>query len=182
MRNFKTALSVLVCLAFYRLIGSDGSFMAATAAIICMQSSVEESVASGLSRIQGTAVGAVIGMGLLYLDLAIPRYDLLFFLAPVGIMIVIVLCNAMNRSEAIVIACVVLLVILLQHTDLPPFLYSVRRLADTLVGILVSIGINLLIRKPAATAAEPAQTEDSQDVDSHCEENEKNDEQHGQTK
>ncbi|MDR2296037.1 MAG: aromatic acid exporter family protein, partial [Clostridiales Family XIII bacterium] len=67
MRTVKTALSVLICMLLYRLAAPFGyttnfdAFLACTAAVICMQDSVEKSLKSGRNRLAGTGVGALLG-------------------------------------------------------------------------------------------------------------------------
>lgn len=149
MRNIKTGLSVLVCLLIYHITGllSD-PLLACITAIICMQDSVEKSVAAARHRLAGTALGALLGMLLLYLNGLINVFDLTLFLAVLGIMLFIVLCNMLGSSDAIVVGCVVLLSIVLLPTDQSPLLYSVTRLLDTFIGIFVAVLINRFVINP----------------------------------
>lgn len=155
MRNFKTGLAVFICLLAYNLIGRDGYDLACYAAIIAMQATVEKTVNSGLSRIIGTVVGAMLGMGLSYLNQAVPGLDLVPVTATVGVMAVILFCNVIDHPNSIVIACVVLLVIVLDTSGRSPLLYSVNRLIDTLAGIMVAFLVNRFIRNPDARPIEP---------------------------
>lgn len=152
MRNVKTALAVFICLLIYKLLGISGDFLACTSAIICMQGSVEQSFTSGLNRLQGTALGAAVGMVFLYINLFFHQIDLMLVFAPVGVVVIIMCCSAIRKRDSIVIACVVFLVILLQRSDLNPFLYSLKRLVDTAVGIGVSLGVNRFVVPPAPKA------------------------------
>ena len=54
-RNIKTALSVLICLIFW-----PNSLFAAIAAVICVQSTIENSLKIGLNRLIGTLLGGVL--------------------------------------------------------------------------------------------------------------------------
>lgn len=147
MRNIKTALSVFLCLLLYRVLNRDGDSMACTAAIICMQSSVEQSFKTGIYRMQGTFVGALFGMIFLYTN-QILSLNLGLVLAPVGIVLIIAIFNYAQRPSAIVIATVVFLVILLQYNQATPLLYSIHRLVDTLIGIVIAVAVNLIIKNP----------------------------------
>lgn len=148
MRNLKTALSVSLCLLFYRLTGLDGAFLAAVAAIICLQESVEKSVSIGIHRLTGTAFGAFMGMIFLYIDLYFPSRDLSILLATAGVVVFILFCNALRVNDSIVIGCVVFLSIVLQQSSGSPFWYSVNRLLDTAIGVVFAILINRFIRNP----------------------------------
>lgn len=162
MRNIKTGLAVFLCLALYNQLGRDGYFLAATSAIICMQDSVEKSVSSGLNRLLGTAFGALLGMGLLYLNLYFPYFDLTLLSATLGTVLTILFCNIIRQPDSIVIGCVVLLIIVLEQTNQTPLMYSVDRLIDTFVGIFVAILVNRYVRNPARkrTAAPAAEAPD----------------------
>ena len=148
-RNIKTSLSVFLCLLLYSLIRRDGVLLACTSAIISMQNDLEKSLKSGLDRLVGTACGALLGMGLLYLkELIPPVVDLTPVITTLGIMLFIVFCNVIHKQEAIVIGCVVILMIVLGQTDQNPFVYSVNRLIDTLAGVVISFAVNRFIRNP----------------------------------
>ena len=162
MRNVKTALSVLVCLLIDYIVAWDSSFLACVAAIICLQDSVEKSVTSGLNRLYGTALGALMGIGFLYLNLAVPSLDLTVLLVPVGTILFIMLCNILNKNDSIVIGLMVFLAIVMQQSALPPYVYALTRLVNTAIGVVVAIVINRFIRNPDYPA--PAEPLDEKEV------------------
>jgi len=171
MRNIKTALSVFVCLVFYLLCGfahgmlpsgdstllqllhflldrKDVSF-ACVAAIVSMQSSVEDSVAFSKSRLIGTAVGGVIGIVMVA---SIPRFNhtvLNYLLVSLGVVITIYICNVIKHSMSSSVACIVFLVIVLSiDSGSYAVPYAINRMIDTAIGILISVPINCYIRAP----------------------------------
>lgn len=152
MRNVKTALAVFSCLMLYHFLERDSYFLAAISAIICMQDTVEKSVFSGFNRFLGTAVGAALGTGLLYLRQVVPLdmsvISISAVFAALGTIMLITLCNAIKKPETITIGCVVLLTIVLDQTTQSPLLYGANRLLDTFFGILIAILINRFIRNP----------------------------------
>lgn len=154
MRNIKTAASVLICLLLYRFLPRDGSFLASTSAIICLQDSVEKSVFSGFNRLYGTAVGAVLGTVLLYINQFFASADLTIILATFGVMLLILLCNLLNKNESIVIGTVVFLLILLDQSTEPPVVYGFYRLIDTFIGIAVAIAVNKFLPSPSVPEPE----------------------------
>ncbi|MDR2157131.1 MAG: aromatic acid exporter family protein [Clostridiales Family XIII bacterium] len=166
MRTVKSALSVLICVVAYRLAAhlhittNFDAFLACTAAIICMQDSVKNSLSIGAGRLQGTAIGALLGMGVLYVDLAVHNEIAHIAFVVFGTVLLILICNLLNINNAIVMGCVVFFVITLQTTDADPFLSSVRRLVDTAIGIGVSIAINHLIHNPDRNADDDTSAED----------------------
>jgi uncharacterized membrane protein YgaE (UPF0421/DUF939 family) len=149
MRNIKTALAVLVVLLLYQLLHRETTLLAATAAIICMQDSVEKTLRSGLNRLVGTSAGALIGMLLLYCRQALGGNSLSLLFVPLGIVLIIWFCNFIQKQEATVISCIVLLIIMLEQSPQNPFIYSVNRMLDTLFGIVVAFVINRYICNPS---------------------------------
>jgi uncharacterized membrane protein YgaE (UPF0421/DUF939 family) len=154
MRTSKTALVVFLCMIIYHFAeelnyftGFD-AFIACTAAIICLQDSMVKTLKVGLYRIFGTIVGAALGMLFLYVDMFI-KYDFVYLLlVPVGIVVLITICNWLKINDSIVIGCVILLVILLQQTHEAPYLNGLRRLLDTTVGIVIAIAVNQYVFNP----------------------------------
>ncbi|MDR2771137.1 MAG: aromatic acid exporter family protein [Clostridiales Family XIII bacterium] len=154
MRTVKTALSVLICMVLYHLAAPLGyttnfdTFLACTAAVICMQDSVEKSLKSGRNRLAGTGIGALLGMIFLYIDMLFSNDYLILAIIALGVIALITTCNLLRLSESVVIACVVFLIIALEQTVNGPFISSVQRLLDTSVGVGIAIGINHFVKKP----------------------------------
>jgi uncharacterized membrane protein YgaE (UPF0421/DUF939 family) len=154
MRTAKTALSVFLCLLLYYLLerrgvanGSD-AFLACTAAVISMQDTISNSINRGLNRLEGTFIGALLGMAALYVTPVIPIDFARMAALAVGIILLIVICNILGRNDAIVMGCVVFLVITLQQTEGSPLISSIYRLLDTALGIGISVAINHFIHNP----------------------------------
>lgn len=148
MRTLKTTLAVLLCLIIYHFSGHFGSFLACVSAIICMQDCIDKSIQSGLHRIAGTAIGAALGMAFLYLLRLIANPYLVIALTAFGVLGVIFFCNLLKIENAIIIACTVFFVIVQQHGEGSPLVYSIYRLLDTTLGIIIAILINRFIGNP----------------------------------
>ncbi len=147
MRNLKTALAILLCLLLYQVIPGSVSY-ACIAALIVMQSTLEESLKQARNRIVGIAIGGVFGALFSYGVLLI-RISLLRILAvSVGVTLLILLCNLLGKRGAIVMGCVTFLVIMLPGTPQNPWQYSLLCVIDNTVGIVVAVLVNLLIRPP----------------------------------
>ena len=61
MRNIKTGIGVMICVLIGYIHIIDNIFFAATACIVCMQTTVKSSLTVGLNRLKGTLVGGLIG-------------------------------------------------------------------------------------------------------------------------
>ena len=142
MRNIKTAIAVVLSILISKAIKMEYPFYAAIASIISMQSSVEDSFKTGRNRMLGTIIGAIIG----FLCALINPESLI--LVGLGIVIVIYLCNLLSWKESSSIGCVVFCAIMLNIKGNNPLFYSLNRILDTFVGIIVAIGVNYFIVPP----------------------------------
>lgn len=147
MRMIKTSLAVCICFVIYFLRGEEGVPVFSTiAAIICMQPQVENSVEAAFNRIVGTLVGAVFAILIIYVIREIPwhyrffRYVVISFTV-IPVMYVTVL---LKRTEAAALSGIVLLSICLSNMGRAPYIDAVSRSVETIVGILVSLGVNSL--------------------------------------
>ena len=152
MRTVKTAvavvLSYLVFLPLGWLLpgqyggGQSGPFYACIAAVICMQSSVGQTVRQGVSRLIGTAIGGCLGLLLLTTDRLLSHPMFLALTLGGGTVAAIWLCNLVQRPAACSIAVVVLCVILFNHTGPDRYIYALSRMFETGVGVLVAVAVN----------------------------------------
>lgn len=142
MRNIKTAIAVFISIVLSKLFKMEYPFYAAIAAIISMQSSVEESFKAGRNRMFGTFIGAVVGFACALIS---PGNA---FVSAIGIVIVIYICNLLKWKESSSIGGVVFLAIMLNLKGNSPLWYSINRLLDTFLGIIVAITVNYFIIPP----------------------------------
>jgi len=142
MRNIKTAISVFLCIIILRAFHNTAPFYACIAAVITMQSAVHDSFTTGKNRMIGTIIGAIWG---LIFALISPSN---IFLTGIGIIFVIYSLNLLKRKKSISIACIVFIAIMTNLKDATPFIYSLSRVAETFLGIFVSVLVNYLISHP----------------------------------
>ena len=135
-RNIKTALSVFICLVLYQIFGQEYSLIACIAAVICTQNSVENSFVVSKGRILGTIFGGCLAYLFMVLFGNNP------FSITLGIIVLIYFGNLINQREAISMSCVVFLSILIHMEEIDPLMYTIERVVDTFIGIVVSIIIN----------------------------------------
>lgn len=145
MRMIKTSLAVAICFLLYFLRGEEGVPVFSTiAAIICMQPYVENSRQAAFNRIIGTLLGAAFALPVLHLIRFIPwEYRILRYLAiSFAIIPVMYVTVLLKRTGASALAGIVLLSICLSDGGKPPILDAVNRSVETIIGILVSLGVN----------------------------------------
>ncbi|MEM1484531.1 FUSC family protein [Oscillospiraceae bacterium PP1C4] len=147
MRNIKTALSILICLLLYQFVPGNVSY-ACIAALIAMQSTLEESLEQGRNRIVGTVIGGIFGAAFASLNIASNMPLLRIFSISIGVTILILVCNLIGKRGAIVMGCVTYLVIVLATQQENFWIYALQRVVDNTIGILVAVAVNLTIRPP----------------------------------
>lgn len=142
MRYIKTALAVTLCILIAKALRVEYPFFSAIAAIIAMESTVTAGFIAGRNRMLGTLVGAA--TGLLFVQL-LPENALL---SGIGVMFIIYVCTRMEWNNSIAIATIVFLAIMLNLQGHDPLLYSLNRIQDTLLGVTVALGVNVLVFPP----------------------------------
>ena len=158
LRTIKTALAVMVCVAVFlpfHMLQDDpsdpwsmvGPLNACVAAIICMQSSIEDSWQQGFIRLRGTAIGGVVGILMITIYLFFPYPVLLIPMLGASTVIVIWFCNFIHKPRACGLGCIVCCIVILYpaETGLQHYLSALARMGETAAGILISLFINRLL-------------------------------------
>lgn len=151
MRNLKSAIAVFICFLIdyfrvYYFHGDGMPFYSAIAAILCMQPYVSNSVKVARNRTVGTFIGGFLGLIALLIERQfIPKNMplLQYILISASIVVVIYITILVKKTTASYISCVVFLSITVAHgADVSPYAFTFNRVADTLIGIAVSLGVN----------------------------------------
>jgi uncharacterized membrane protein YgaE (UPF0421/DUF939 family) len=152
LRAIKTAIAVFFCAVISIFLHHEDLFCSSIAAVICMEQTYAKTVETGINRFVGTIIGGIIGYIALELSVVLPYHELIrMFALPFCIVVVVYICNTINRKGSVSIGCVVLLVILsrLGQDTTSVFLYVVERVSDTIIGIIVATLVNrfLFVKK-----------------------------------
>ena len=142
MRNIKTGIGVMICVLVGYLNIVDKTFFAAAACIVCMQTTVKGSVTVGFNRLKGTFIGGLIG----FLFVIIKPGDPI--LSCLGVITTIYICNLLKVTNSTTIACIVYCAIYLSIGDANPIAYSISRILDTSVGVIIGVAVNYYIFRP----------------------------------
>jgi len=149
MRNIKTSASVFLCLLVFEFFNRDNAVHACIAAIICMQNTIDDSFKKGLDRVIGTIIGGIAGAMVLFFIETYGNEQLLLFIIPLGIMILIEICVYLKLKQSVIICCVVYLSILItKHHEGGYILYTFNRVVDTTLGIIITISVNKYMKLP----------------------------------
>lgn len=163
MRILKSSLAVFICFLIGFVRSGGMPFYSAIAAMLCMQRDVKSSVKAAINRTVGTFIGGASGMLVLFLFGAYPGMPglvkcLILAACVIPLMFITVL---IGRSSAAYITCVVFLSVTVSHgMDEAPWLFAVNRVIDTLIGIAVSLLVNLLPPRPDKKGKDMAPPDD----------------------
>ncbi len=147
MRMIKTALAVCICFMIYFLRGEEGVPIFSTmAALICMQPQVENSREAAFNRVVGTLVGAVFAVLILYFTRMIPwEYRFMrYVVISVTLLPVMYVTVLLKKTGATALSGIVLLSVCLSNMGQPPIVDAIARSVETIIGIMVSLGVNSL--------------------------------------
>ena len=140
MRTLKTGLAVTLCCILTRFM-VDNMFYCATACVVTMQDTIKTSYKMGFQRVFGTLIGGIVGFLLVLISPANP------FLCGLGIMIVIKCCDHFKLSS-LVVSSVTFFSLYLGYIDSAPLVYSIQRVLDTSVGVIMGLIINYSVARP----------------------------------
>ena len=181
MRIIKTAVAVMLAYGiflpfglmydtetYHGVLGQMGPLYACIACIVCMQSTLGQTVQSGVSSLIGVAIGGVLGVATLLLG---DRLDNGLLVLP----ILGVLCVAgmwisllIQRPAACVMACIVPCVILITGvTGTDRYYYAAARIIETVIGVCVAMLVNKLLpdHREEHEAPPPPQKEENRRED-----------------
>lgn len=149
MRNIKTSTSVFLCLLLFQIFNRDNALMACIAAVICMQNTVVDSFTKGKERVVGTIIGGIAGAFVLFIINTFGHENILIFIIPIGIIILIEICVSVDMKNSVVICCVVYLGLLTSGKHEGGYIvYTINRIIDTSLGIVIALLVNKYMTIP----------------------------------
>lgn len=143
LRVSKTAIAVTLSVILIRQFVTDSLsvFYAAFGALIAMDTTFSKSLMQGLTQLIGVLAGTVFGyVSVLLFPEATPAW-----LAGLGVLLLIVLCNSSKLSFSASLSCIIFLSACLTPTD-DVLWDSLFRLRDTSVGVGIALLVNAAIR------------------------------------
>ncbi len=147
-RNIKTAIAATLCALLYYLVDRNPTF-ACIGAIFGLGSDMSNSRLNGGNRFFGTLFGGVLGMLLFRIYICFypqaGHHPLLLVLLFIGVVILILVSQVCKWPGAVQPGGVVLC-ILLFNTPVDTYIsYSVARIIDTGLGVIVALAVNWLL-------------------------------------
>lgn len=154
LRIIKSAIAVALCYVVQIFRGDNGIvFYSQLSALWCMQAYISTTKQNAMQRIIGTIVGAVFGLAVLLIAIFVrTRFDLgewfsyTFNALLISATLIPVLWTTvvLKKKQASYFSCVVFLSIVVIHlSDQNPYLFTLNRFLDTMIGIGIGVGVNL---------------------------------------
>ena len=148
MRNIKTATAATLCALIYLLIDRNPTF-ACIGAIFGTGSDMANSWLNGGNRLFGTIFGGLLGMGLFSIYVQIyPQggfEPLMLLLLFVGVVLLILVSQLFRWPGAIQPGGVMLCILLFNQPVQSYIPYSLNRIFDTAVGVVIALLLNWLL-------------------------------------
>jgi hydroxymethylpyrimidine pyrophosphatase-like HAD family hydrolase len=149
MRIIKSAVAIAVCYLVSFLRGNSGIvFYSQLAALWCMQPYVAVTKKNAFQRTIGTVIGAIYGLIFILMQRRINLPDetaQYVYAGIISLMIAVILYTTIliKKKQASYFSCVVFLSIVVNHvTDSNPYLFVWNRFLDTMIGIVIGVGVN----------------------------------------
>lgn len=142
MRTIKTIFAVVLTLEISRIFNINSPILAGIAAIMTIETSVSESFKTAKYRVFGTIFGAIVALIITSIS------PINFLTTALGLFVIIYISNMLKWEDAIKMAMIVFLVIIVDYEDGDRFLYAFNRTLDTFIGVIVGTTINYFIRPP----------------------------------
>lgn len=153
MRIIKSAIAVWICFLFYTLFRHNGiMFYSQLSVLWCIQSQRRDSVSKAVQRTVGTLIGAFYGLIVLILDIKVLSHidiskgiNEIIYGTVVSVFVIAILYTAvvLKKTDAAYFSCVVFLSIVIVHiADANPFIFTMNRFVDTMIGIAIGMLVN----------------------------------------
>ena len=141
----KTALSVFLSMIISHLLGGESPFYACIAAVICLQNSHESTIKMGINRMIGTIIGGIAGVFSTFIFIKYNNYYVDAMVISLLCVVVIYLCTILKRPGSVTIACIVLLANTVLVRGEPSYVYTINRILETFLGIIIATLVNKFI-------------------------------------
>lgn len=132
------AFTAVLCLCLAQWLNLPQGYWAVMSSMIVMQANVQDTISASLTRLVGTAIGAIIGG--IFLDL----YGVHIWVFGIAVMIVVLICILLNLKQSYRLAAVTVAIILLVNHPESPWMTALHRFLEVSLGVVVALLISLL--------------------------------------
>ncbi|AYW45169.1 FUSC family protein [Tetragenococcus koreensis] len=149
MRTFKTALSVVLCVLLFHVLGRDNPLIATITAVVSLRQDMTSTVSIGKERILGNTVGSIAAMIYLLVQHFLPQTLFLqLILLPVLVALVIIFLDGIDNNSGIITGIATFILITLSTPQGESVIVALDRIVDTFIGVGVAIFLNTILRPP----------------------------------
>jgi len=149
MRTFKTALSVVLCVLLFHVLGRDNPLIATIAAVVSLRQDMTSTVSIGKERILGNTVGSVAAMSyLLVQHFFLQTLFLQLVLLPILVALVVIFQDGIDNNSGIITGIATFILISLSTPQGESVIVALDRILDTFIGVGVAIFLNTVIKPP----------------------------------
>lgn len=154
LRIIKSAIAVALCYVIQIFRGDNGIvFYSQLSALWCMQAYISTTKKNAMQRTVGTIIGASFGLAVLLIAIFVRNqfnsgewftYSFNALLISVTLIPVLWTTVVLKKKQASYFSCVVFLSIVVIHlSDENPYLFTLNRFLDTMIGIVIGVCVNL---------------------------------------
>ena len=140
-RIWKTGIAVSLCIFLVHSLNLGSPLLAIVAAILTIQPSITKSITQGGYRVVATIIGGIIGFIVLSYFGAHP------ITIGLAVILAIAISARLKLQDGIAIAAITVAAVMVNVTG-DPKIFTLHRLIETLVGIGVGVGVNLVFSPP----------------------------------
>jgi uncharacterized membrane protein YgaE (UPF0421/DUF939 family) len=144
MRIIKTSVSVMACLLLGHLFHYPTPLFACMAAVIVTRENFETSFQQSIARILATIVGCLFALIIMQGEFKNEYVHIL--ITGAGCVLTIYFCVLIKHPDAAALSAIIFLSLALTHID-DKYVFTFIRLTETIAGIIVSLLVNLLLKK-----------------------------------
>jgi uncharacterized membrane protein YgaE (UPF0421/DUF939 family) len=144
MRIIKTSLSVVLCLLLGLWLNQPPPIFACMAAVIVTRESFELSMKQAIARVLATVVGCLFALVVMHFPIGNDYLHIL--VTGLGCALTIYFCVLIKHPDAAALSAIIYLSLALTHID-DKFVFTATRFIETVIGIIIAITVNVLLKK-----------------------------------
>lgn len=135
LRTAKTIIAVIISSLFVQFVLQQNPFFACIGSVVAMEKTMTKSIRAAIIRNVGTIIGGVIGI-------VIGSFTENILIMALGLCPFIWISNIIGKKESIVPGAIVYFAVFYLNSMDDAWKYGLIRIAGTLIGTLIALGVN----------------------------------------
>lgn len=155
-RTLKTVLSVAICILIFTFFNNHSPVIACLSAIVALREDLSKTYSFGGLRVLGTMIGGFGATIYYFMQQSFTDKSLVqLILIPIFVGLLIIINDGLNLNKGIVASEATFLIIVFTIPQSESLLYIFERTFDSLIGVLVALSINRLVKPPTPPVEAP---------------------------